>query len=521
MLALLTWADNSNNEDDFIIERSLDGVIFTEIGRAAQDATAYNDNTVTNSTTYFYRVVASNVFNTGTSSVVSVSFGDILSTPIITSFVAGEDAIELHWSDNNIVETGYAVYRAPSLGGNPPTPGTYQLLFTTQPNEVKYVNVGLTPKTTYLYKLKAIAASASSNSAFTDAVVISTQGQIPVTPSSLNATAFSQTEVQIEWKDNASVETGFEIYRSLSGDPGSFTLITTAATNVESYIDQGLTPKTDYYYQVRATGADGPSPLTPPVTVTTLSNVPESPTDLTVAPVSGAELQLTWTDNSDNENGFIIARATEQFGSFTVVDTVGADLTLYLDSGLINNTTYFYVVRAFNSDGLSEKHTNVATEKTANVPLVPVSIVVTPTGTQSANITWGVNAAPSTEREAGGYTIEVANILGINPAGGRYSTFVNGRKTFRTHEDDLIFYQLGSVDASTRSFDATNLIANQKYIFRVRAFNDNGNSPYTAENAITTLIDSTKSKPSAPSDLIAESVSPDRNRPYLAGQFKQ
>jgi hypothetical protein len=58
---ILNWADNSTNEDSFLVERStsLAGG-YTQIATVAANARTYTDNTVFRKTTYFYRVRASN-----------------------------------------------------------------------------------------------------------------------------------------------------------------------------------------------------------------------------------------------------------------------------------------------------------------------------------------------------------------------------------------------------------------------------------------------------------------------------
>ena len=63
------------------------------------------------------------------------------------------------------------------------------------------------------------------------------------------------------------------------------------------------------------------------------------------------QLQLAWTDNADNEDGFKIERRTGTTGTYAEVTTVGPDVTSYTDSGLADGVTYCYRVRAFNSAG--------------------------------------------------------------------------------------------------------------------------------------------------------------------------
>jgi hypothetical protein len=68
---------------------------------------------------------------------------------------------------------------------------------------------------------------------------------------------------------------------------------------------------------------------------------------------SAADLQLSWTDNSNNESGFAIERKTGTSGTFSQRATVGANVTNYVDANLAAATTFCYRVRAFNSAGNS------------------------------------------------------------------------------------------------------------------------------------------------------------------------
>jgi hypothetical protein len=62
----MSWTDNSDNEDGFRIYRSTDGSNFTEIG--TQFFGSYNDDTVTEGVTYYYRVTAYNTEDESNSS---------------------------------------------------------------------------------------------------------------------------------------------------------------------------------------------------------------------------------------------------------------------------------------------------------------------------------------------------------------------------------------------------------------------------------------------------------------------
>jgi hypothetical protein len=75
-------------------------------------------------------------------------------------------------------------------------------------------------------------------------------GGIP-SPTNLNATAVSRTQINLTWQDNSSDESDFHIERSPNGST-SWTEIGTVGVNVTSYSSTGLSCGTPYYYRVRA-----------------------------------------------------------------------------------------------------------------------------------------------------------------------------------------------------------------------------------------------------------------------------
>lgn len=79
--------------------------------------------------------------------------------------------------------------------------------------------------------------------------------------------------------------------------------------------------------------------------VTSASALPSAPSMLKATAASSTSVDLTWTDNSNNESGFEIERKAGS-GFWFQIATVGADITSYHDSGLASNTAYCYRVRA-------------------------------------------------------------------------------------------------------------------------------------------------------------------------------
>jgi hypothetical protein len=97
---------------------------------------------------------------------------------------------------------------------------------------------------------------------------------------------------------------------------------------------------------------------------------------------SAGELQITWADNSENEDGFKIERKTGTAGTYAQIATVGANVTSYRNASLIDGTTYCYRIRAYNSAG-SSPYSNEACG-TVNEPF---ALTVAKTGTGSGTVT--------------------------------------------------------------------------------------------------------------------------------------
>jgi subtilisin family serine protease len=90
---------------------------------------------------------------------------------------------------------------------------------------------------------------------------------------------------------------------------------------------------------------------------------PAAPSNLTAAGASTSSINLTWTDNASNEDGFIIERATSANGTFSQIASVGANSTSYANTGLSAGSQFWYRVAAYNAYGNSS-YSNTATAST-------------------------------------------------------------------------------------------------------------------------------------------------------------
>jgi uncharacterized protein (TIGR02145 family) len=80
---------------------------------------------------------------------------------------------------------------------------------------------------------------------------------IPASPSELIATVVSSTQVNLQWRDNSTNETGYKVERKQQSE--NFAQIGSTAENIVIYTDDSLTPGTTYTYRVVAYNSAGNS----------------------------------------------------------------------------------------------------------------------------------------------------------------------------------------------------------------------------------------------------------------------
>jgi subtilisin family serine protease len=189
--------------------------------------------------------------------------------------------------------------------------------------------------------------------------------------------------------------------------------------------------------------------------INSISPAPPSHLEASITP--GSEIQLTWVDNSSVETNYVIEKKTGINETYSELVTLIQNTTSYTDTDvtLAEGTAYFYRVRAYNTNGYS------LYSNEANViipPNAPSNLSASALSTSGIKLTWTDNSAAEN-----GFRIE--------------------RKT-----SDGTYTEIATTGANETSYSDTGLSAGITYFYRVRAYNDEGNSSYSNEAQATTLV---------------------------------
>ncbi|HEY5885695.1 MAG TPA: carboxypeptidase regulatory-like domain-containing protein [Pyrinomonadaceae bacterium] len=144
------------------------------------------------------------------------------------------------------------------------------------------------------------------------------------------------------------------IYRQESGSTNSpsasigITAVAIGSGNYLSLSSAGASPTVSSNSETTTIGvkpANGQTySFTPPV--------PTAPSNLTFSEVEGFKMRLNWTDNSNNEDGFVIYKSTDGVNYVYSIQTAAGAISR-LESPLASNTTYYWKIYAVAEGGLS------------------------------------------------------------------------------------------------------------------------------------------------------------------------
>lgn len=323
------------------------GVLGPVCGSGTNNAT-FLDLTVTNGGSYYYQVKAVNP--TGASapspaSNVAVPAASYASTapasPIgLTVTAATHQSVTLTWSPVAGANL-YSLYRSTLVdtGG-----GSSNVLSTILLNNAltNTTFTDTTPTDGSIYQYSVAATSAGGTSSNTPGVVTVPLPTAPASvPPSLFASFSTPTNIVLTWSAVPGA-VGYVISRATS-PAGPYTYLQTITETV--YYDS-VASGTLYYYRVSAMNA---AANTAAEQDAVNYNQP-APASLTALGTNTAVV-LTWSAPA-NATSYTVKRGLS-LGNETTLVVSGYSGTAYTNSGLVNGTTYYYVVTASGTKGSS------------------------------------------------------------------------------------------------------------------------------------------------------------------------
>ena len=270
-------------------------------------------------------------------------------------------------------------------------------------------------------------------------------------PSGTKAAAASESRISVTWQDNSTSESGFEVHRSTTGANGTFALLATTGAGVTSYSDDGLTPSTEYCYEVRTVRTTGRrttfSDFSPAACATTPAPAAPSGTDAT--PLNSATVQVRWIDNSTTEEGFRVERSGDGGSTWTTAGTPGPNATAFTDFGRTLEQAVCYHVFAVHSRGDSPPSNTDCTAP----PAAPTDLRATGVDGPAIDLAWMDKSSVED-----GYEVQRSR-------------------------DGVAFSPLADLPANSASYRDTRVTLNTTYWYEVRAKRDGGFSDFS--NAAT------------------------------------
>ncbi|HBV98355.1 MAG TPA: hypothetical protein DEF36_15110 [Desulfotomaculum sp.] len=170
---------------------------------------------------------------------------------------------------------------------------------------------------------------------------------VPVSPSQLACSVICRNGIRLNWRDRAINEEGCVVERKTGVEDFEILAFLTAPGLTE-YTDRNVLPNTSYTYRVRAYNSKGFSGYSNRCSVTTHDLI-AGPANLACIAVTANQIDLAWTNNAYNANGYIIERRTAETERYLVIAEVDGDMTAYSDDTVEANTRYYYRVQAYNS----------------------------------------------------------------------------------------------------------------------------------------------------------------------------
>ncbi len=501
----LDWNDNSEEDlDGYNVYRSLtSGSGYSKINGSLVYTSNYTDTGLTGGTTYYYVVTAVDLASNESSYSAEDSAVPTDPPPVAPTGLAaaaGYKQVSLDWNDNTEEDLdGYNVYRSLTSGSG------YTKINSLLLETSDYTDTDLSPAYTYYYVVTAVDIE-SNSSGYSAESSSNPYGKLMLTD------GFEGSPFDLQWNDNGTtvwtqvsnrVHTGSYAARGRETEAGYLTTddidasdstgITvnfwlnpqTAASDclVEAYngtawntlydlttypgysadtwseFNEEITDSQYFVYNFRlrfnntAMSAGNDAIWIDDVIITTDSTPPLSPTGLD-ATAGEEQVELDWNDNSESDlDGYNVYRSTTSGSGYSKVNGSVVSTSNYTDTGLTNNTTYYYVVTALDI-GSNESGYSLEDYATPQdfAPAAPTGLAAT-AGEEQVELDWNDNS----ESDLDGY-----NVYRSTTSGSGYSKVNTGLVSTSNYTDTGLtngttyYYVVTAVDLTSHESSYSN-----------------------------------------------------------------
>ncbi|HEX2937065.1 MAG TPA: PA14 domain-containing protein, partial [Bacteroidales bacterium] len=329
----LSWTDASNNECSFSIQMKYDSGEFTDLAIVSANQTSYQATGLTTEKNYTFRVRACNTYgnsdygNTAQATTFAIVLGGATRELWIgcAGITVADIPVNTTPTDIKQIDSLESTQQSADYFGRrirgyiiPPASGTYTFWIASD----DYSQLWLS--TNDQASSKVLIASVSGCASYRE----------------WNKYPSQKSNVQIL---NAGVRYYFEILHK-EGNQNDNLSVGWIKPGQSGSVPSQIVPK---------------SALSPFV----IPSIPAAPGGLVAKAISSTQIDLTWTDNSNNESGFFIERAAAA-GTFIQISSAAANSGIFHDAGLTANTQYQYRIRSFNDLG-SSGYSNTASAITS------------------------------------------------------------------------------------------------------------------------------------------------------------
>ncbi|MDD5304422.1 MAG: right-handed parallel beta-helix repeat-containing protein, partial [Elusimicrobia bacterium] len=336
-----TWTDNSDNETGF---RILAGALNVS-GDLPINATSWLQAGLgVNASSGSLRVQAFTATATADSGALTRYSLAAPPSGLAASSIFKSSAT-LTWTAGNPAGTIFELERSTGAG--------FGLVVSTA--LAAYANTGLSPGTTYYYRVRALNGDSAATAYSSSAAVPTPVAAAPNAPSAFAGVAQSTASILWTWTDNSADESGFRVLTGTVSVSGDLAINATAWLQTGLGVNAGSGPLLVQAFNSTGTADSG--------SVARYSLAAE-PSGLASSSVFQTSATLTWTAGNPAGTIFELERSTG--GGFILAFSSAA--SAYTDTGLTNASTHFYRVRALNGDSAATAYASTITVATQLTP---------------------------------------------------------------------------------------------------------------------------------------------------------